>query len=151
MIIDYEEVYKMNEKFHTVLRVLVGWVLFQGGIEKVLDSEWTAAGYLNNAVAEGNPLIPLWTMLAGNPLVDILVAWGLTLGGIAIIFGLYFKWAAYLSSVLLFLFWLSYLQGGLFKGLPLEHGWVVSEHIVYIALLLYLANGNYGKKILSKE
>lgn len=140
----------MNEKFHTILRVLVGWVLFQGGIVKVLDSRWTATGYLNNAISEGNPLISLWMTLAGNPVVDILVAWGLTLGGLAIILGVFFKWAAYLSSLLLFMLWLSHLQGGLLQGLPLENGWVVSEHIIYIVLLIHMAKGNYGKKLFDK-
>ena len=28
------------------LRVLLGWVMFQGGIVKLLDPEWTAAGFL---------------------------------------------------------------------------------------------------------
>jgi thiosulfate dehydrogenase [quinone] large subunit len=28
------------------LRLAMGWVLFQGGIVKILDPSWTAAGFL---------------------------------------------------------------------------------------------------------
>ena len=114
----------------------MGWTLFQGGITKLItypdanpEDNWTAAGFLNNAIPEGNPFVGLWGSMAGNPLVDQLVMWGLTLTGLGLILGALVRWNAFWGAVMMLFSWAASLQGGLLQGLPLAHGWVVDDHV----------------------
>ena len=127
------------------LRVVMGWILFQGGITKVLDPVWTATGFLQFAVPEGNPFIGLWATFAGNPVIDFLVAWGLTLTGIGLIFGAFVRWNAFWGAFMMIMFWMASLQGGVAELLPLEHGWVVDDHILYAVLLFGLGAFGAGR------
>ena len=127
------------------LRVVMGWVLFQGGITKVIDPEWTAAGFLQFAIPEGNPFMNLWAGFAGSPVIDFLVMWGLTLTGLGLIVGALVRWNAFWGAVMMIFFWMASLTGGLAQGLPLEHGWVVDDHIVYAVLLFGLGAFGAGR------
>lgn len=124
------------------LRIVMGWTLFQAGIVKLLDPEWSAAGFLQFAVPEGNPFIGSWQGFAGSPLVDGLVAWGLTLTGLGLVLGALVRWNAFWGAVMMLFFWAASLYGGLSQGLPLEHGWIIDDHIVYALLLFGL--GAFG-------
>ncbi|WP_049918218.1 DoxX family protein [Haloferax denitrificans] len=135
-----------------LLRVVMGWTLFQGGITKLvtyLDSDpsnnWTAAGYLANAIPEGNPLMGLWSSMAGSPLIDMLNMWGLTLAGLAIILGAFVRFSAFWGAVMMLFYWAAALEGGILAGLPLAHGWVVDDHIVYAVLLFGLGAFGAGR------
>lgn len=128
-----------------LLRVVMGWVLFQGGITKVLDPTWTAAGYLQNAVPEGNPFMGFWAGMAGNPLIDALNAWGLTLTGLGLIIGALVRWNAFWGAVMMLFYWAANLQGGLLQGFPIAHGWFVDDHIVYAVLLFGLGAIGAGR------
>lgn len=134
------------------LRVVMGWVLFQGGITKLItyldgdpETNWTAAGYLANAIPEGNPFMGMWGSMAGSPLIDGLVMWGLTLTGLGLIVGALVRWNAFWGAVMMLFFWAAALEGGLMQGLPLAHGWVVDDHIVYAALLFGLGAIGAGR------
>jgi len=134
------------------LRVTMGWVLLQGGLTKLItyldgnpETNWTAAGYLANAIPEGNPLMGMWGMMAGNPLIDQLVMWGLTLTGIGLIIGAAVRWNAFWGAIMMLMFWAAALQGGIMQGLPLAHGWVVDDHVVYAALLFGLGAIGAGR------
>lgn len=134
------------------LRLTMGWVLLQGGLTKLVtyldgnpETNWTAAGYLANAVPEGNPFMGAWSAMAGNPLVDQLVMWGLTLTGVALILGAFVRWSAFWAALMMMLFWAAALQGGPAAGLPLAHGWVVDDHVVYAALLFGLGAIGAGR------
>ncbi|MFC6723054.1 DoxX family protein [Halobium palmae] len=134
------------------LRVVMGWTLFQGGLTKLItyldanpENNWTAAGFLANAIPEGNPLMGLWGTMAGDPLIDLLVMWGLTLTGLGLIVGAFVRWNAFWGAVMMLMFWAASLQGGLAQGLPLAHGWVVDDHIVYAALLFGLGAIGAGR------
>ncbi|WP_380681453.1 DoxX family protein [Salinigranum sp. GCM10025319] len=134
------------------MRVTMGWVLLQGGLTKLvtyLDADptnnWTAAGYLANAIPQGNPLMGLWGSMAGSPLIDMLNMWGLTLTGLALILGAFVRWSAFWGAVMMIFYWLAALQGGLLAGLPLEHGWVVDDHLVYAFLLFGLGAFGAGR------
>jgi thiosulfate dehydrogenase [quinone] large subunit len=130
-----------------ILRVTMGWVLFQGGIVKILDPSWSAQGFLLNAIPEGNPLTGFFAMLANNyiAVIDPLNAWGLTLTGLLLILGAMVRWAAFWGAVMMIFYWLASLQGGLMAGLPLAHGWVVDDHIIYAALLFGLGAFGSGR------
>ena len=126
------------------LRIVMGWVLFQGGITKVLDPSFTAAGYLTN-LPEGNPFIGFFGSMAGNSVIDGLVAWGLTLTGIGLMAGALTRWCAFWGAVMMLFFWAASLTGGIAQGLPIAHGWVVDDHIVYAALLFGLGAIGAGR------
>ena len=135
-----------------LLRVVMGWVLFQGGVTKLvtyLDADpsnnWTAAGFLQNAVPEGNPFMGLWSGMAGSPLIDALNMWGLTLTGLALIVGVLVRWSAFWGAIMMLFYWAAALEGGLMAGLPLAHGWVVDDHIVYAVLLFGLGAFGAGR------
>ncbi|MFC6953946.1 DoxX family protein [Halorubellus litoreus] len=134
------------------LRVVMGWVLLQGGLTKLVtyldgnpENNWTAAGYLANAIPEGNPFMGLFADMAGSGFVDILVMWGLTLTGIGIILGAFVRWNAFWAAVMMMMFWAASLTGGLMQGLPLAHGWVVDDHVVYAMLLFGLGAIGAGR------
>jgi len=134
------------------LRVVMGWTLFQGGVTKLItyldgtpETNWTAAGFLANAIPEGNPLAGMWGAMAGNPLIDQLVMWGLTLTGLGLILGALVRWNAFWGAVMMLFFWAASLQGGLLQGLPLAHGWVVDDHLVYAMLLFGLGAIGAGR------
>ena len=127
------------------LRVLMGWVMFQGGIVKVLDPEWTAAGFLKFAIPEGNPFITMFAGMAGNPVIDFLVMWGLTLTGLGLMFGALTRWNAFWAAFMMLMFWAASLTGGLAEFLPLEHGWVVDDHLIYAIILFALGAFGSGR------
>jgi thiosulfate dehydrogenase [quinone] large subunit len=134
------------------LRVVMGWTLFQGGVTKLVtyldadpSNDWTAAGFLLNAIPEGNPLAWLWPILAEAPLIDVLNVAGLTLTGLGLILGAFVRWNAFWGAVMMLFYWLAALQGGLLAGLPVAHGWVVDDHLVYAALLFGLGAIGAGR------
>ena len=129
------------------LRLAMGWVLFQGGIVKILDPSWTAAGFLLNAIPEGNPFGGLWAMLANQYIgvIDPLNAWGLTLTGLALMLGAAVRWSAFWGAVMMLFYWAASLTGGPMQGLPVAHGWVVDDHLVYALLLFGLGAWGAGR------
>jgi thiosulfate dehydrogenase [quinone] large subunit len=135
-----------------IMRVVMGWVLLQGGITKLItyldanpENNWTAAGYLANAIPQGNPFAGVFAAMAGSATIDILVMWGLTLTGLGLIIGGMVRWNAFWGAVMMIFFWMASLQGGLLQGLPLAHGWVVDDHLVYAALLFGLGAIGSGR------
>lgn len=128
------------------LRIIMGWVFLQAGIEKLLDPDgWSAAVYLENAVHEANPLADFFAGMAGSPLIDALVMWGQVLIGIALILGILVRWSAFWGAIMMLMLWLSHLQGGLLAGLPVEHGYVVDDTMVYTFLLFGLGAVGAGR------
>ena len=128
------------------VRVVMAWVFLQAGLDKLFESGgWTAAGYLENAVPAGNPFGGLWVDLAAIALVDPLVVWGQILIGLALLFGVAVRFAAFWGAVQMVVFWMSNLEGGIAAGLPIEHGWVVSSHVVYVLLLFAIGAAGAGR------
>ncbi|WP_248515140.1 DoxX family protein [Salinarchaeum laminariae] len=140
-----------------LLRVAMGWIFLQAGLEKwtangidgiqdqPLTGGFSAAGYLNNALHPDNPAQDLFAEMAGATWVDPLVVWGQILIGVALIVGILVRWSAFWGALMMLLFWLSHLQGGILAGLPVEHGWVVDETVVYVLLLFGLAAIGAGR------
>ena len=133
------------------MRVVMGWVLLQGGITKLITyldadpaNDWTAAGFLTH-LPEGNPFTGAFAAMAGVPLVDVLVTWGLTLTGLGLVLGALVRWNAFWGAVMMLTFWAASLTGGLAAGLPIAHGWVVDDHRVYAALLFGLGAIGAGR------
>ena len=132
------------------LRLVMAWVFLQAGLEKVVDPEWSAEGYLDPAsgfgVGEANPLSGMFAEMAASAgMIDPLVVWGQVLIGLALLFGVLVRFAVFWGAVQMFLFWLASLEGGLLAGLPVQHGWVVNSDIVYILLLFGLGAWGAGR------
>ncbi|WP_132059036.1 DoxX family protein [Halorussus amylolyticus] len=121
------------------LRVVMGWTMFYAGITKVLDPEWSAAGFLLNAIPEGNPFGGMWATLANDWLwlIDPLNAWGLTLVGLALLVGAFVRWSAFWGAVMMLFYWAA--------SLPLENGIVIDDHVVYALLLFGLGAFGAGR------
>ena len=134
-----------------VLRVSLGWLFFYAGITKVLNPEWTAAGYLQNA-ATFRPLFEWLATPANIGWVNFLNEWGLTLIGAALILGVFVRYASWAGIVLTLLYWFPVLQFP-YAG---EHSYIVDEHIIYVigfAVLMVFQAGKYWglDKFISKR
>jgi len=126
----------MNSKITiaaTTLRLLFGWFMTFAGLEKVLDSSWTAKGFLLGA--KTFPDFYAWFAQPTNTWwVDPLNAWGITLIGIALLVGVAVRPAAWAGAVLMVLY---YFPQNIFPSVP--HGYIVEEHIIYAAALVLIA------------
>ncbi|MEF8756720.1 MAG: DoxX family protein [Halobacteriales archaeon] len=123
-----------------VLRVLIGWHFLYAGLTKLLNPGWSAAGFLTFGVAEENPVKWFFTGMAESSylwLIDILNMTGLTLIGLALILGIAFRFSAFWGSVIMLFYWTAHL--------PLEHSIIVSEHIIYVAVLFGLGAFGAGR------
>lgn len=132
------------------LRLVMAWVFLQAGVEKLLDPEWSAAGYIDPqsgfGVTEANPFADLFASMVGSVgAVDPLVVYGQLAIGLALLLGVLVRFAAFWGVVQLVLFWMASLQGGLTEGFPVEHGYVVNSDVVYVLLLFGLAAVGAGR------
>lgn len=123
-----------------LLRISIGWMFFYAGITKVLDSTWSAAGYLNTA--KTLPGLFHWFASPGMlPLTNLVNEWGLTLIGAALILGLGVRLSGVLGAVLMLLYYLPILD---FPH-PDPHSYIVDQHIILIFSLLLLAALHAGR------
>jgi thiosulfate dehydrogenase (quinone) large subunit len=115
-------------------RVALGWLFFYAGITKVVNPEWTSAGYLGGAKAFTG--FYQWLTQPGIiGVVDFLNEWGLTLLGVSLILGLGVRLSAVLGALLMLLY---YVPLGF--PYPNANSYIVDQHIVYaLALLMFAA------------
>ena len=122
-----------------VLRLSVGWMFFYAGITKVVNPEWSAAGYLSGA----KMFLGFYGwLLSPNilPTVNLVNEWGLTLLGISLILGIGVRLSSVLGALLMSLY---YVPLGFPH--PNPHSYIVDEHIIYLAILLYFATIRAGR------
>lgn len=92
-----------------LLRVALGALFFYAGIVKVLNPNWSAVGYLNNA--KTFPDLYHWFASAGNiGWVNLLNEWGFVLIGVALILGIFVKWASFGGIFFMALYYLPILK-----------------------------------------
>ena len=115
------------------LRIVLGWFMFFAGIEKVLNPEWSAAGFL--AHAQTFPSFYAWFAEPMNLIwVNPLNAWGITLIGVALFLGVAIRPAAWAGAVMMIMYYFPHVT------LPyLEHGFIVEEHIIYAVAFTVVA------------
>jgi thiosulfate dehydrogenase [quinone] large subunit len=122
-----------------LLRVCLGVLFFYAGLSKILDSEWTAAGFLASSKTFSS--FYAWFASAANiAWVDFLNQWGLFLIGLALIFGLLTRIASFAAILLMLLYY--------FPGLDfpyVDHGFLVDDHIIYIFALFLLISLRAGQ------
>ncbi len=115
------------------LRLLLGWFMFFAGLEKVLNPEWSASGFL--LAAKTFPEFYAWFALPMNSWwADPLNAWGIFLVGAALLLGVFIKPAAWAGALLMIIY---YFPHNAFPTVP--HGFIVEEHIIYAAAFALVA------------
>lgn len=114
----------------------MGWLMFYAGITKVLDPNWSAAGYLKGAKTFSS-LYQLFLL----PVVNFFNEWGLTLLGISLILGVFVRVSSVLGAILMLLYYFPVLE---FPYIS-QHSFLVDEHIIYAAGLLVLGAFKAGR------
>lgn len=134
------------------LRVVMAWVFLQAGLEKLFEGglgdplAWSSAGFLNNAIAEANPLYGVFQFFANyTAVVDPMVVFGQILIGLALLFGVVVRFAALMGAIQMTFFWTAAWQGGLMAGFPVAHGYFVDSSFVYMLLLFGLGAWGAGR------
>ena len=111
-----------------ILRVLLGGLFLEAGLDKLFSGSFSAAGFLS---ASKGPFAGFYSGLASNtgllPLVNNLVIWGEILIGIALILGILVRFASFWGIVQMILYYT--------VSLPPSTGWI-NQNIVYIAVFL---------------
>lgn len=122
------------------LRVTLGWMFFWAGITKVINPEWSAAGYLKGA----KTFAGFYEWLANPnmlPVINFVNEWGLTLLGVSLILGIGVRMSSILGALLMLLYYLPILD----FPYPNTHSFIVDEHIIFAAALLFLAAIRAGR------
>ena len=118
-----------------LLRIGMGILFFWAGYTKLIDSNWSAAGY----IAGSKTLIVFYTwLLQPNvlPFINFLNEWGLTLIGAALILGIFVRFASFCGMVMMILYY--------FPIFPPAHG-LIDEHIIYAAAFMVLMTFGAGE------
>ncbi|GMR19171.1 MAG: hypothetical protein BMS9Abin34_299 [Patescibacteria group bacterium] len=118
----------------------MGWLYLYAGLTKVLDPEWTAAGYLKSAKTFSG-LYQWFASDANIGWVDFINQWGLTIIGAALILGVAIKLASYAGALLTMLYYFPVLTFPYIK----PHSYIVDEHVVYALAFLVLAALGAGR------
>lgn len=112
--------------------------MLYGGIEKIMNSSWTAAGYLGSA----KNFVWLYQWFASPailPLINHAVVWFELLAGALLILGLFTRTAAWLSALLMLLFYFV---------MPFPHqdanSFIVNSQLVYALAFIVLATFRAG-------
>ena len=134
------ELNKLPKLSLLLLRLTIGWMFFYAGITKVLNDSWTASGYLAGA----KNFTGFYQWLASPailPITNFLNEWGLTLLGVALILGVFVRISSLLGAGMMLLYYLVILE----FPYPNAHAYIVDEHIIYIAILLFFAATQAGR------
>ncbi|MAG47383.1 hypothetical protein CL617_02160 [archaeon] len=131
-----------------LLRISMGWIFFWAFIDKVfglgyateagkswLDGVSPTLGFLK--FGTHGPLSGFYQSIAGSALVDWLFMIGLLGIGLALIFGVFIRFASYSGVVMMLLMWSALI-------LP-EHNPILDEHIIYGIILIGLAVTRSGR------
>jgi len=124
-----------------ILRIAVGWHFLYEGIVKILDPNWTSAGYLIEArwIFSG---VFHWVVAHQYVLeaVDFLNMWGLVLIGLGLFFGCFTRAASIAGIALLFLYYVAIPPiPGYFNGTHTEGNYlIVNKNLVELIALCVL-------------
>ncbi len=134
------------------LRIVIAWVFLQAGLSKLLDGgladplAWSSTGFLENAIAEANPLQGVFLFFAEyGSIVDPMVIFGQILIGLALLFGVFFRFAALMGAIQMLFFWTAAWNGGLAAGFPMDNGYFIDSSFVYMLLLFGLGAWGAGR------
>src|SRR3990172_6957948 len=126
--------------FLFLLGVSLGWMFFYAGITKVMNPEWSAAGYMKGAKTFAG-FYQFLTQPGMLPVINFINEWGLLLLGVSLIFGVFVRLSSILGAVLMLLYYFPILD----FPYPNAPSFIVDEHIIYVAVLLVLAALRAGR------
>ena len=131
---------KRSDIYIFLLRVSLGVLFFYAGITKVINPNWSAAGYLKGA----KTLPELYNFLLQPdilPIVNFVNEWELTLLGVSLLLGISVRLSSYLGALLMLLYYIPTLQFP-YAG---ANSFLVDQHIIYILVLLFLGEIRAGR------
>lgn len=122
------------------LRLGIGWLFFYSGITKILNPDWTSAGYLKNAKTF---TFFYHALLSPSvlPIIDFINEWGLLLLGISLIFGVFVRLSSILGAALMLLYYFPILD----FPYPNTYSFLIDEHIIYALVLILFATLRAGR------
>lgn len=122
------------------IRIALGWIFLYAGISKILNPEWSAAGYLK--IAKTAPGLFAWFANSSNiGWVNFLNEWGLTLIGVSLLLGILVRFASYAGILMMVLYYFPILQ---FPKVG-NNAFIIDEHIIYILIFGLLIASEAGK------
>ena len=124
----------------TILRIAIGWHFLYEGISKILQDNWTAAGFLRNT---SGLFSGFYHFIAANPAVlrvsDFLNMYGLLLIGLALFIGFYSRLSSLLGAALMILYYFAYPPFGNPMLNPADgHLFIVDKLFLEAAVLIFL-------------
>jgi thiosulfate dehydrogenase [quinone] large subunit len=121
-------------------RISMGWVFLFAAIRQIPSADWSAAGFLSGAKT-----FPAFFELMASPpfltIINLVIPWAHLLIGLALILGIGMRLAAIAGAGLMILYYLPRLDG--FMVGPTN--FIVEYHLVYAALIVYLAAVQAGR------
>ncbi len=130
-----------------LLRIIIGWHFLYEGLIKILNPEWTARPFL-----EGSRWIfgDLFRWMAsgdtGMWIVDTANEYGLALIGLALILGLFTRFASWCGVAMLLMYYLAYPPfGGYSYGSLAEGSYlIVNKNLIELFVLVFLGFSQAG-------
>lgn len=123
-----------------LLRLGIGWLMFYAGITKVLNPDWSAAGYLKGAKTFAG--FYQWFLQPNIlPIINFVNEWGLTLLGVSLILGIGVRISSIFGAALMLLYYFPVLE---FPLVP-PHSFIVDDHIIDTLVLVFLAAVKAGR------
>ena len=114
--------------FVVLMRLTMGWIFVYSGFDKLING-FSAGGFLTHATR--GPLAGWFQGLGENSaalnVIDPLVVWGEILIGLALVFGVMTRWAAFWGATMMFLFYLAQF--------PPEHNPFMEYYLIYMLVL----------------
>lgn len=123
------------------LRVIIGWHFLYEGLVKVVNPNWSSAGYLMDSQGFFSGFFQsLATNQSVLSIVDFMNMWGLVAIGLGLIVGLFSRIALYGGILLLLFYYLSHPPFvGLKYGLPMEGSYlIVNKNLIELAAMIVL-------------
>jgi thiosulfate dehydrogenase (quinone) large subunit len=123
------------------LRVMIGWHFLYEGLVKVVNPNWSCAGYLMDSQGW---LSGFYHSMAANQsvlaIVDFMNIWGLIAIGLGLIVGLFSRIALSAGVLLLMFYYLSHPPFvGLKYSLPMEGSYLfVNKNLIEMAAMIVL-------------
>lgn len=123
-----------------VLRLSTGWLMFYAGTTKILDPEWSAAGYLTGAKTF-TWFFQWFAQPEILPITNFVNEWGLTLLGISLMLGIFVRLSSIFGAALMLLYYFPILD----FPYPNAHSFIVDDHIIYAFVLVFFAAVRAGR------
>jgi uncharacterized membrane protein YphA (DoxX/SURF4 family) len=124
------------------LRLVIGWHFLYEGVSKIFTPGWTSKYYLEGSLWIGKGF---FAWIANTPallsIADVMNVWGLTLIGLALILGVFTRWAAIGGAAMLLMYIVAYppIAGYTFGGIVEGSYLWINKNTIELVMLILLA------------